>query len=397
MKRCIITPTYKNHFVYVKVYLESMKKYLKDKDFPIYFIIQKSERHEFKRIVNKYQNILNIKIICLEEVFEAFDIKLTPKEALDKYGRLSFQTLKKMYSALYIGSEQFLFLDSESILVAETDMNELFQKYFSKPVFLVSKISTRPEEYKDEFTFNYVQTINQTLGVKNENWSIESYTWFYELHILKDLIFQYGSIIDLVDEAKLEQKFVDLEGILEALLYYQFLTENCEKYGYQMRFVEAEFEDKLGSKAFVKFITEFNFSDIWLGGYMEMFPRFVTSQNYKAFVNILRENNCQIIRMDNNFKNKKWTKKMVKMADVKILASSQENTFTRQFIPISIRIRERTRETLKKLNPLYRICSYIYYDSWNRHHQVLGEIGNLKKTLEKNEQLLKEIVEDKEG
>ena len=37
MNRCVITPTYKNHFPFIERYLESFEKYLQDKDFPIFF------------------------------------------------------------------------------------------------------------------------------------------------------------------------------------------------------------------------------------------------------------------------------------------------------------------------------------------------------------------------
>ena len=43
MKNCIITPTFREHFKYIKKYLESFEKYVEDKDIPLCFIISRDE------------------------------------------------------------------------------------------------------------------------------------------------------------------------------------------------------------------------------------------------------------------------------------------------------------------------------------------------------------------
>lgn len=62
MRRAIITPTFKKHFCFIKKYLNSFDKYLLDRDFPICFIIAKSENKDFEKLISKYKKSLNIKV-----------------------------------------------------------------------------------------------------------------------------------------------------------------------------------------------------------------------------------------------------------------------------------------------------------------------------------------------
>ena len=124
----------------------------------------------------------------------------------------SFQTIKKFFSALYIGAEQFLVLDSESIMISNTNLNELFDRYFSMPEFFLSQVNDRPKKFKDGFTYAFVTLASELTHYPPIYWPLESYNWFLDLKILKKMIEQYGHLYDRICELKLPKKFHD-EGM----------------------------------------------------------------------------------------------------------------------------------------------------------------------------------------
>lgn len=68
MKYAIVTPTFKEHFSFIKVYLESFNRYVRDKNnIIIYFTINTDEKKEFYKIISKFKN-LNIKVLLFDEI-----------------------------------------------------------------------------------------------------------------------------------------------------------------------------------------------------------------------------------------------------------------------------------------------------------------------------------------
>ena len=144
MKYAIITPTYINHFKFIKPYLKSYIKYVKDKDnIHLYFIISKAEKDKFNKITDRYKDQCNITVLYFEELLGYFGVKELPENLLKKYGRFTFQTFKKLYALLFIPEEKSLVLDSESMWVRKTNMSELFEKFFSKPVIYGSLLDKK--------------------------------------------------------------------------------------------------------------------------------------------------------------------------------------------------------------------------------------------------------------
>ena len=115
MRDFIVTPTFKGHFNFIKKYLESFDKFVEDKSsVRVCFIIDKEEFSEFKVIIEPYKDSCNIEVLFFDDVLIKNNIYLSSKSLLIKYGRFSFQTLKKFYGMLAIDADRFLVLDSES-------------------------------------------------------------------------------------------------------------------------------------------------------------------------------------------------------------------------------------------------------------------------------------------
>ena len=69
MRDCIVTPTFKGHFNFIKKYLESFDKFVEDKSsVRVCFIIDKEEFSEFKVIIEPYKDTCNIEVLFFDDV-----------------------------------------------------------------------------------------------------------------------------------------------------------------------------------------------------------------------------------------------------------------------------------------------------------------------------------------
>ena len=325
MKRAIITPTFKGHFEYIKKYLKSFEKYLLDKNFPLCFIIAQSEKKDFETLIAPYKKSLNIVVYFLEDILKDFNIEETPEELMTLYGRLSFQTIKKIYGALYIAADQFLFLDSESMLIKPTNMTSLFEEYFKAPKFFISRINNRKRTYNANFTYEFINAITSLMGEKAEYYTTESYEWFYELRILKDSIKKLGEPIDVIRNYNMPNRHPNLEGILEALWYYQYILYN-NIYNYKIYVTDDELKKFLGEK-YYQFKYSFDSSSFWAVGILEVITKFINKQNVNGLINLYKKYNFSIARMEMPLKygNLKYQLEFLNASNIHILASNQEH------------------------------------------------------------------------
>lgn len=328
ISRAVITPTYSGHFGFIEKYLESFDRFLEDRDFPVYFIIEKKETEAFEKIVGRYKGRLNITVCFLEDIFQKYGVRETPAEILRKYGRLSFQTLKKFYGGLYSGADEFFFLDSESMLVKPVNMTAVFEQYFRCPNFFVSRCGDRHPGYEDTFVYNYVCTAADILGVKPEYWSVESYEWFYKREILQDLIAELGEPVDIVRKYVPTGKFPDLEGVLEALLYYLFILKHNDRYGYKVYVVQDEFRKYLGDDLYNRFRRRFDGnSGLNMAGIYEVCTRYIDEKNKYAFMKLFNDKGIQVIRFLPPRGNYPAQKEIVEKTGICIMASEQNHCF----------------------------------------------------------------------
>ena len=82
MKNCILTPTFKGHFQYLKNYLHSFQTNVTDKDTcVIYFIINADENKDLQKIIKKYPD-LDIQVLFFEDILKKYNILESPQELL---------------------------------------------------------------------------------------------------------------------------------------------------------------------------------------------------------------------------------------------------------------------------------------------------------------------------
>lgn len=337
MNRCILTPTYSKHFPYIEQYLKSFDRYLIDKDFPIYLIVDQSDVVGLKQIADRYWGKLNIQIIVYEDVLHSIGIERSPNALLQELGRLSFQTIKKYYSALYIGCEQFLVLDSESIMIRETNMGALFDGFFSAPNFFVSRVSDRPKAFLKKFTYGFMTSASEITSYPVEYWTLESYNWFLELRILKKMIQHYGGLYERIKDVKLPEKFHD-EGIEGELLYYPYIIYTPGQFGYQIYDTIPELRKSLGPINMFRFKRQFHHSWRSHGGYLEGLANFVDRNNAEQITDFLKSHFIPILRVSQKIeRNRSCTDfeqqlKVIKASGTNILASSYTPELLERFL-----------------------------------------------------------------
>lgn len=338
MHRCVITPTFSGHFSYIKDYLRSFERYLTDRDFPIVFIIDKAEADELRTITNEYMSSLNISIICFEDVLESFGISEKPESMLNNLGRISFQTIKKYYSALYTGCDQFLILDSESIMIRKTNLSQLFDGYFASPSFFTSQISDRPLQFSSGFTYGFMESASQITKYPKEFWTLESYNWFIDSSILRNMIDYYGgNLYRSISTVRNPGVFHD-EGVEGELLYYPYIIYTNEKYGYQIYDVADELEKSLGKKKKDEFLEYFYCSFRAHAGYLEGLACFVTESNLEGMIDFMKSHYLPIFRVSRKISkelsclDEKAQLKFIRESGVHIIASSYTDLYLKEFV-----------------------------------------------------------------
>ena len=321
--RGIVTPTFSGHFSYIETYLESFDRYATDKKVPIYFTVEASDVEALEKIAAPHRASLQIKIFSFESILAHFGISATPTELLREYGKFTYQTFKKFYTLLYIGIDQALVLDSESMLIKPTNVNGLFDAYFAKPFIVRSDFAKRdtvPDLIK-ESTNNACIILGQT----PTTWALETFHWFYDLKILKDMFEQHGLPMDWAQKLKAENMKVE-RPIFEIIVFYLFLLKHSERYCYQVVNAEVELEKHLGAEEYSKYITRFrNDPPFCFAGVVEHFLIYLTHSNRQGFANYANALGYTIARCDlprRNYQDQLW---LLKHTHICMLAASQDS------------------------------------------------------------------------
>lgn len=328
MKNCILTPTFSGHFQYLKNYLDSFQENVTDKENTvIYFIVNESEIKSLRKILKKWEK-LDLHILSFEDILRKFNIEISPEILLEKYGKFSFQALKKFYGMLYLEKYQhFLVLDTESIWLNKTSMNDMFLNFFEKEPFIIySNVKKRLLTSKSNQEAS--DNINYILKSNCDKWFVEQYIRLWDVNILKDLFAKYGSCLEIVDRIYNKEKdYTPKLGLFESVLYDQFIYENCKKYGYKVIDLDQECDKYIDKKVMNKYRE--NLANIWNGscGLLESSSILLDKSNYLGFANVFKNNNLNIIRIETEPQNYHWQKEFLKIVQPKILTCSQENLF----------------------------------------------------------------------
>ena len=323
----IVTPTYEGHFQYLPKYIESFIQNVNDRDdVTIVYTIERQSIESLKRIVRKYEGLCNILVLDFDYLLAHFNIFLSPPKLMAEYGRFTYQSIKKILSILFLQSN-CLILDSESAWINNMNFGDEIKKFFEKPFLTVSHIR---EGRQSDFFMNAVYNIENILGCKLDAWTLENFMWFVDYGILNDLITQYGTILDMAQKVKcmeIETSGRYDVGIMEALLYQEYIYINASKYDYKIIWIDDLMRERLPKREYKRYFNRIYGYEEGNIGFAEHALEYLTSANVNSIAKIFSEYNQKIIRCDNSKHLMKYLyqKKLFKNFKPYILAASQDN------------------------------------------------------------------------
>jgi len=294
MKRLIVIPTWSGHFSHNRMFLENYKKY--DVTVPVKFIVSdEHEKIELEKLIEDLREGLDVEIVqiltILKKYFENIDIdsienikKIYLRNSNITSYKHPYQAIKKIYSLRYFEYDQALLLDSESCLSKSTDVDTLFDEYFSDPyIFYSSHYEINVGLRK--FT-NASQTClrNENLSVVRDMWFFENFYWMIDKKIVEEFF--------IVTEKKLGrtifEEFIDNPGeIFEVISYYSFIFLNNSSYNYRIL-------------NFPKIISSYlkENTDLYMRGKSHRLAGFLEF----LFENVNRENYSQVLKFIDDYK-----------------------------------------------------------------------------------------------
>jgi hypothetical protein len=326
----IITPTYRPHFKYVSKYLESYTRYVTSGSVPIYFVISRDEAAEFELIITSYRSCdVDINVLFFEDILSRFGISTSPAELLNRYGRFTFQTMKKMYAMLATDAERFLVLDSESMWINLTDMRRVFANFFAAPFVSGTPLNA---PYRTSANFRLMcENIDFLLGFKCHWWLLENFVWFYEKRILSDLFAACGPLIGIAERLFARNDSLpglrDIKnGIFEITLYQNFVFHNRAKYGYAFNDLDKELARVLPPGVLARYKDAFHKHFQGECGLMEYAPMFLAPDNVQLLAELFCRLRFNIIRCE-GVSELALQRHFMERVRPAILAASQDHAF----------------------------------------------------------------------
>lgn len=376
MKDYIITPTFTDHFKYIDKYLESALDNILDKDnIAFCFTIEEHERLELEQITNKYSNSLNIQIICFEDLLKHYKIDRTPKELLSLYGKYSYQTLKKIYTMLYIQANRFLVLDSESMWLRPVRMAQKFDEFFANPFIAGSSLKNRKSI--DLVMLDAIKNVDYLLRFECDKWFLENFVWYYDKKILNELFSETAPPIELVDCIYQKCKYNHIKsGVLEIILYHNYIYKNANRLGYSVVDVDEQL---------TKFLTEENiehYKDLFYrdcqgrNGLVELAMNYLTASNVDQMTQFFINSRFDIIRCENSFNEYKLQKKFEKALRPIIFAASQEHLFGINSRPKNA-LKIKTKQDLRRAKSFARRGIKYFFWQISPSYKVVSEMRDM--------------------
>lgn len=376
IKNTILMPTYKGHFKFVKKFLKSADKFLLDKDSTeIVFVINKNEDKYFSEITKKYKTKLRIRTIFFDDILKNNKILETPEQLLEHYGRFTFQTLKKLYAMLFLDREDYLVLDSESLFVKKTNLEQLKQGFFKKPYLIVSSID---DIRRNKAFMTFCENIDNLINIHVNKWPLEHFVWFYKTAILKDMVKDHGSFIEMakkiwnLNSQETSERVVlpkDIRyGIFEIVLYLSYILKNNVKYKYQIKSVEELLSRCLSKQEKDLYIDDFYNNFKGNCGVLEHAILLLNKNRWKNLAQLFKDLQIKILRCDRtDAKLYPLQKKFLNIVQPCILASSQGHCFgLNNTLKNRVQLMlwaSKTFEKLKKhvrnfITPIKKICKW---------------------------------------
>lgn len=318
-KYAVVTPTYVGHFHFIKKYIESFSKYSRGEKIPLYLTVEENDIYELQKICSVYPDV-DVRIISFEAILSRFGIKKNTSELLSSMGRFSYQTIKKLYTLLYIKEEKTLVIDSESMMVADCDLSLLFDHYFASPFVSYSELGDK--EFNSTFTKSVVDNSSYLLCDNNDKYFLENFVWFYDKSILQDLCREVGSPYDMVMRLETEKR----TNLFEIQIYHHFIYKNRVKYKYDAINVINSLKNRLETAEFSSYMNKYY--ELYKGncGVLERAASCVDKHNWYKVATLLKDIRFNIIRSEYSSR-MKYHSLFIHEVNPFLLCASQDHSF----------------------------------------------------------------------
>lgn len=251
MKNCIITPTFKGHFPYLKQLLISYRKNVKDFNKFDYIVIasDKNEVEILKKDLIDFIDEKWLKLYDIESILEQYNIHTTSEDLLKKIGKFSYQTIKKLYPMHFFRYEYYFCIDSESLFLKKMNLTKIFDNFIkNKYLFYSSMNIHNMDNYKNWLDYKTSKHCSELLNIPLDNhWYFETFDWIYEKKIINDLFFHFSNNLyqEIINFSTSQDNDFD-KAIFEIILYRQFISSHLKEYGYSLIDIVSELKDRLG-------------------------------------------------------------------------------------------------------------------------------------------------------
>ena len=251
MKNCVVTPTFKEHFRYLKQLLISYRKNVEDFNEFDYIVITSDENETeiLKKGLSDFIGEKWLKIYDIESILGQYNIHTTSEDLLKKIGKFSYQTIKKLYPMHFFQYEYFFCMNSESLFLKKTNLTKIFDNFLKNRYLFCSNMDVHNmDNYKNWLDYKTSKSCSELLKIPFDNrWYLETFDWIYEKKIINDLFSHFSDNLyqEIVDFSTLQDNDFD-KAIFEIILYRQFISFHLKDYGYSLIDIVSELRDELG-------------------------------------------------------------------------------------------------------------------------------------------------------
>lgn len=331
MHRIIITPTFRPHFPFNKDFLSSLEQNAVDAaEVEVHFIVSAGELEELRSLLAGFPG-LNVEAHSFEDLLERSGHRLDATTLLADVGKFAFQALKKLYALKVLTFDQALILDSESLILKPTRIGEAFDEYFADPFVFVSDLHHRRDHWYGELGDIVNQNAAKLLDVPYPKMHLlEYYGWFYEKRLV-DALFAALPKDLLAAVGRLGKN----KHIFECAIYYTFIYNSPDHYGYRFVSVNDLLREYLGAAAYDTYIG--NFGNHWEQvGIFEYVSKEVTDANLPDLLRLFRDKQLRFYRSELVNHNERAQEALIQDSPITFLVSSENYRRIRERVAVCV-------------------------------------------------------------
>jgi hypothetical protein len=216
---CLLIPTYKPHFNFVKKLIRSIDKFCSD-TIKIYIVVSSSD-YESARAFQTLSSKVDVSLLCFKEIMKSLlNIDIDEEKYLADRDKFTFQSIKKITSVYYLVKLNYKYIyvvDSEGLYIRPFSFEKIIGDYTkNKRIFYNSRQRIDMEQSNIS---------KQLLHQDIPGWFLENYFWIYEDIIVKDFWDYLFSNIKTYEELLTIPRSLFIE-----VVYYHYIY--IHKYDY---------------------------------------------------------------------------------------------------------------------------------------------------------------------